>query len=256
MEDSYTLVWSFRNRFDVFKSSILSADATCDKSVDFVMVDAASSDETIRQLRELNNTIKDRTIRVAESTYRSSLSEAWNLGMMLTKNRFCMFASSDTIFLKVGWYEGIKKFMESGSKYLLVENHSLFCLDKKIITTVGWFDETYIAGPHFDCDYMIRASEMGITVTGISNDGFYTHSDDSETTKKRLNEEVQDRLPMNDFTNELIFKNKWQSSWEGWELAIKQGQIHLPHPPTNIYQVQRRYPERDAHPIYTDKYRN
>ena len=86
MEDSnFTLAWSFRNRKEILFRSIETADKTCPKSVDFCLVDAASDDSTIRSLREFCNKISDRTIRICEATYRSSLTEAWNLWMYIFK---------------------------------------------------------------------------------------------------------------------------------------------------------------------------
>jgi hypothetical protein len=256
LKENFTVSWSFRNRIDVFKRSIESADKTCSKEVNFNLIDAASTEDTIRELRTFCNSIKDRIIRICESTYRSSLSESWNLGMMLTENRYVIFSSSDTIFLREGWFEALRLPMIRGGEYVLMENHSVFCIDKKCIPRLGWFDEEFVAGPCFDVDYMIRASESKINFRIIPNIGYYFHGDDYETHKKRITEEVADRLPMHDFTNERIFNNKWESSWAGWEPVIKAGSIDLPHPPTHISQVRRKYSEIDAHPMYTKKYRN
>jgi hypothetical protein len=256
VNSGFVISWSFRNRLDVFKKSILSADTTCPKNVDFNFIDAASSEETIYGLRDFANTIKDRVIRICESTYRSSLAESWNLGMMLTKNRYVIFSSSDVLFLKNGWFEEFARAVKSGYEYILMENHAVFCIDKKCIPRLGWFDESFVAGPCFDVDYMIRASENNIKFLSIPNSGFYSHGDTVDMTKKRHIEEVSDRLPMNDFTNEHIFKEKWVTSWPGWEAAIGRGEINLPHPPTHISQVTRKYAETDPHPLYTKKYKD
>jgi hypothetical protein len=256
MNNKFTVAWSFRNRLDILIDSIKTADNTCPKEVDFCLVDAASSTETITKLREFCNTISNRVVRICESSYRTSLSEAWNLAFMLTENRYVIFASSDVHFIKEGWYNDFVKAMcEQQMEYVLMENHSVFCIDKKAIPKMGWFDEHFIAGPHFDVDYMIRASENGVKFNGIGNNGYYSHFDEPETTKQRLSSDVKDRLPMNDLTNERLFKEKWLSGWSGWEQAIKSGQVHLPHPPTHISQVRRMKPEIDYHPIYTQKYK-
>jgi hypothetical protein len=255
-QENFTISWSFRNRIDVFKKSIESADSTCPKGVDFNFVDAASKEDTIRELRLFCNSIEVRTVRVCEATYRTSLSESWNLGMMLAKNRYIIFASSDTMFLKPGWFEALKSVAISGAEYILMGNHSLFCIDKKCIPRLGWFDEGFEVGPHFDVDYMIRASENNIQFRNIPNNGYYFHEDDVEVAKKRLVGEVLDRLPMHGFTNEDIFNNKWESGWEGWRNAIKNGSTVLPHPPTHISQVRRKIEEIDAHPLYTKKYKD
>ena len=251
-----TLVWSFRNRLDILKQSIVSADNCFPKAVNFCLVDAASSDETIKSLRELANSIPDRQIRICESAYRSSLSEAWNLGMMLCNTRYVIFASSDVDFhskLILDYFSEAKR--STLSKYILLENHAVFLLDKKIIKSVGWFDESFVLGPHFDCDYMIRATEVGEkivvldkNINGISS---YSHYDSPEVVIQRTSTEVPDRLPMHDYTNDRVFKEKWQSNWPGWE-----DYAHVsakPHPPTNISQALRMKKEIDPHPFYTIK---
>jgi glycosyltransferase involved in cell wall biosynthesis len=252
----YTLCWSFRNRLETLIESIESADKTCPKEVDFQLVDAASSEETIRQLREFCNTIKDRTVRICEATYRTGLSEAWNLAMMLTKNRYVIITSSDNIFLNSGWFEALKERFERGEEYILIGNHAVFGFDKKAIIKMGWFDEDFNAGPHFDCDFMIKASEAGITVTSIHNASFFVHhSEDSEYFKRRVTEGVENCLPMADTYNEIVFQNKWESGWPGWKSSFDAGRyVDLPHPPVYITQCRRKYPETDPHPIYTKKY--
>lgn len=246
MKDGFTIIWSFRNRLDIFMKSIVQADLTTPKDVDFCLVDASSSDITIRELRDFCNTIEDRTVRICESTYRSTLSEAWNLGMMLTDNRYVIFLSSDTIIHKDGWFESMKaSLVAQGNEYVLMKNHSLFGFDKKAISKMGWFSEEYEIGPHFDVDFMIRASENGVKYANIPNNGFYTHGD--VELNERFSKELADRLPMNSKINEDIFKAKWKSGWPGWSESAK------PHPPNTIAQVKRAYPEIDPHPFYTRK---
>jgi glycosyltransferase involved in cell wall biosynthesis len=253
MQEEYTIIWSFRNRFNVLKNSIESADKTTPKRVAFCLVDAASNDETIKNLRSFCNTIEGRIIRICESSYRSSLSEAWNLGMMLTNNRYVIFSSSDVEFLKPEWFIELDKYRKANSaEYVLIENHAVFLLDKAIVPKIGWFDEEFAAGPHFDCDYMIRASEGGVRVHGISNLGYYKHPDFDDAVL-RSTTEVKDRLPMHDLKNEEYFKIKWLSGWPGWKDYMNQ--VHKPHPPTHINQVKRTKPEIDPHPIYTKKCR-
>lgn len=257
MENNITIIWSFRNRLNLLKRSIKSADETTPKNVNFCLVDADSSDETIKQLRDFCNTITDRKIRICESSYRTTLSEAWNLGMMLSPTKYVVFASSDIHFLNDGWFNLIKNGINNQSKYLLLGNHSVFMLDKEIIPIMGWFDENFGLGPHFDVDFMIRASEQNIRVDIYHAEGTYSHNsseiesnlihNDLDVTNRVANQ-IDDRLPMNDNFNEIVFKNKWESGWTGWT------ENSTPHPPTHITQVQRKINEIDPHPSYTKKY--
>ena len=254
MTEGYTLIWSFRNRFDVLKTSVETADKYTPKDVDFCMVDAASSDETIKELRKYCNTINDRKVRICESAYRSSLSEAWNLGMMLTDSRYVIFSSSDVRFISNGWFEELKDYREkTGCQYILINaQHAVFLLDKKVIPKMGWFDEEFGIGAHFDCDYMIKASESGIKLESISSNGHWIHQGDHDGEElKRATMDCPDRLPFNTLENEIYFKSKWLSGWPGW----KNNTPHPHHPPVNISQVKRLKPEVDPHPIYTKKFR-
>jgi glycosyltransferase involved in cell wall biosynthesis len=249
MENNVTIVWSFRNRIDVLKKSILSADKTTPKNVNFCLVDAASTDETIKELRDFCNKIDNRIIRICESAYRTSLSEAWNLGMMLSDSRYVIFSSSDVEFISDAWF---KVITSTNSEYVLLENHAVFLIDKLSIPSLGWFDEGFLSGPHFDVDYMIRASENNIRFSIIQNLGYYLHGDTEEETISRTTSEVEDRLPMNTLENEEYFMSKWQSGWPGWRNHLNS--VHKPHPPTHITQVQRKVSEIDPHPLYTKKY--
>ena len=77
--NEYTIVWSFRNRIDVLIESIRSADENFQKEVNFCLVDAASSEETIKKLRLFLNTIEDRVVRVCESAFRTNFASHCNL---------------------------------------------------------------------------------------------------------------------------------------------------------------------------------
>ena len=255
-----TLIWSFRNRIPELITSMETAHTTCEHDVNFCLIDANSEWYNVKLLRKLTNKLQDpnmnmfdesiRDIRICESSYRSSLTQAWNLGMMLSPTRYVAFASSDVEFKNPGWADLLLAMLKSGSKYVLIENHAVFGFDKAAIPEMGWFDEKFKAGRHFDCDYMIRASEAGIPVEVANNNGFYTHGEDSETLEERTTKEIKDRLPMNDKYNERHFKSKWQSSWPGWDGAS------TPHPPTRISQVKRLLPEIDPHPLYTERFKD
>jgi hypothetical protein len=220
------------------------------KEVKFLLIDANSDIENIKNLRAYVSEL-DRDIRICETHERTSLSEAWNLGIMLSNTRYAIFASSDVEFLSPYWFTLLESASKKGSKYTLIENHAVFMIDKSIISDMGWFDEGYSIGPHFDTDFMIRAGEAGIAVDGIANNNLYNHGhDDPEVESKRVqikddDDSVKDRLPMNDKTNEDYFKEKWASGWGGWD--------NFEHPPNHISQVIRKMNEVDCHPFYTRK---
>lgn len=243
-----TLVWSFRNRLDKLKKSIETADRYTSKDVKFCLIDAASDEETIKKLRIFCNKLKNRQIRICESLYRSSLSEAWNLGIILSSTRYVIFASSDVEFKSNKLIKELQKMINAGFEYVLIDNHAVFMIDKRLVTKIGWFDERYGIGPHFDTDYLIRCTEKKCRFIIIPNRNYYIHYDSQKTTMLRRIKEVKNRLPMHDKTNEKFFKEKWLSKWEGWDNGI--------HPPTNISEVKRQLLETDPHSLFTKKYKN
>ena len=246
----FTIVWSFRNRFDVLRRSILSANKTCPDNVKFLLVDGASSEETIRQLRELTlvDELKNRKIKICESFYRTTCQEAWNLGVMLSDTRYVIITSSDVQFHNPEWFLHFHNLAVSAKgSYILANNHALFCLDKKMIHKVGWFDENYSHGPHVDVDYMIRASEEGFNID-IFGTSSYSHGDTKEEEELRKTVALPDRLIMNDTINEDYFRKKWESNWEGWSRRV--------HPPTHISQVRRTMNDVNFHPGYLRKFKD
>lgn len=240
----FTIIWSFRNRIENLQQSILTAHKYFPTNVNFCLVDGASSEESIRKLRVICHSIKDRKIRICESAYRTSLLEAWNLGMILSETRYVVFSSSDVVFQSHDLYTKLVECIYNQLEYVLVSNHAVFLFDKKAITKMGWFDETFVNGPHFDCDFMIKASEFGVKISSFNNSNFYTHI--SEDHKNKL----EDRLPILNTKNDAIFKDKWETKWPGWENTTT-----YPHPPTHISQVKRKRPDVDCHPFYTEKFK-
>tara|TARA_R110000772_G_scaffold249530_1_gene363783 strand:- start:21308 stop:22072 length:765 start_codon:yes stop_codon:yes gene_type:complete len=252
--NTYSLIWSFRNRRDCILKSIRSAHLSCPENIPFILVDANSNKYTVESINKLASGL-DRDIKVCGSFKRTSLVQAWNLGVMLSDSSHCIFASSDVVFKKTGWFDILKHETGMGEDYVLLENHSVFCISKRLVSAIGWFDEGFGNGPHFDVDYMVRSSEANIPVKGTSSMGTYSHADLEESKIRGLND-MEDRLPMNKLDNEKYFKSKWKSDWTGWEGYL--GQRDLPHPPTHISQVERQKEEINWHPSYskeiTEKY--
>ena len=128
MTSEYTLIWSFRNRIAELKDSVESADKYTSKDMKFLLIDANSDYYNIKWIHDICNNIKEREIRICETHYRTTLPEAWNLGMMLSDTRYCIFASSDVTFHRYSWYiRLIGKY-----DYVLMPNHAVFALDKAI----------------------------------------------------------------------------------------------------------------------------
>lgn len=252
MTNDFSIIWSFRNRIDVLIESVKSADKFCPKKIKFSLIDGASDEEQILKLRNFCSSITDRKIRICESDYRTTLWEAWNLGIMLTDSRWVIFSSSDVKFLGDTWLRNIEKSVNIGGEYILVENHQVFCLDKKIIPKIGWFDENFINGPHADTDYFLRTDENAIRRMIIGSDHTIKHGDTEEESILRGQGKLQNRLPMNDLLNEEYFMKKWKSSWPGWKNHLNQAD--RPHPPVHISQCERKLQEIDPHPFWTKKF--
>lgn len=246
-----TIIWSFRNRTDCLKKSIESANKTCPDDVKFILVDGASSDESHKEIRTFCSAITNRKICICETFYRTTCQEAWNLGIMLSDTRHLIISSSDVVF-NPGWYEAISEPLLAGRKYVLLQNHAVFGINRSLISEIGFFDENFKHGAHVDVDFMIRASEAGIYPQIVDNNGFYLHDEENISYKDRIKKEDPDKLNINSSENEKIFKNKWETTWQGWDI-FKDTDIELPHPPTNIKQVKRKIKETDFHPAYMER---
>jgi len=249
-DNNTTVIWSFRNRSSVLLKSIKTANDTCPQSVKFYLIDGASTDETHKELRKYCSELT-RKICICETFYRTTCQEAWNLGIMLSDTRYVAIASSDIVF-KPGWYEALFNALQSGHKYVLLNNHAVFGLDRALIKEVGFFDENYGHGAHVDVDFMIRASEKGVYPFNVGNNNYYIHDEENLSYIDRVKNESEDRLRIDSPENEKVFMKKWASSWTGWDIYKGQN-VDLPHPPTSIKMVNRMIPEIDCHPIYTQK---
>lgn len=247
---TYTLIWSTRNRFIEFGTSIDTADYYFPKEVKFLVVDAGSDKSSLLCMRENIDRVSHlRDTRIIESPKRTTLSQAWNLGMMLADTDFFIFASSDVKFMSEKLFKRFQlEYERTKSPYILAGNHAVFMLHKSILNTVGWFDEAYQLGAHFDTDFMLRAQEAGISIGNIPSKGMYLHEDTPEETILRSTSGMPDRLPMNDFTNDKIFKDKWETDWPGWEAYADSAS--KPHPPNHISMTKRMREEINWHPGY------
>ena len=134
-----TLLWSFKNRPKVLCESIKTADATCPKSVAFMLVDGCSSSDSLKEIREFIGNI-DRDIRLCESHSSTTWQQAINLGIILSDTDNCIITSSDCFFVGSGWCEAIEADLEKHD-YVLADNHSLFGISKRLVARIGFLDE-------------------------------------------------------------------------------------------------------------------
>jgi hypothetical protein len=264
----FTLAWSFRNRPEVLEKSIMTAHSTCPIDVDFLLIDAASNKETIKYIQDVISYLPERKIRLCESFYRSSLGEAWNLALILSNTQNVIFASSDVYFTGPMWFNFLREIKnETQAKYILMDNHALFMIDKALVPIVGWYDESFSIGPHFDTDYYIRLLEKEIFIVGIPNNELYTHGNEPEIEFMRNNiapgEDdtlIQDMLPMKVPENDKYFYTKWRPIFYTKEdmRQIHEMQLYaecLPEVINNYQLVERMLPEIDPHPLYTQKFK-
>lgn len=238
------IVWSFKDRPSVFERSIRTASRWCPDAVRFLCVDGGSSILTLQHVRAVGSTIPQ-DLRVVEG-WGTTLPQAWNLGLYLSATSVVVFASADVEFLRGGWLQELVEACTPTQPYVLLQNHAVFALHRQTaVREWGWFDEQFGNGPHFDCDYMIRADEAGFRAKSLTNKGYYKHGDTLDERRARLRGPQPGRLPMHTTENEDTFKRKWQTSWAGWTPN------HTPHPPTRIGSVKRLRPEVDCHPGWT-----
>lgn len=93
---------------------------------------------------------------------KSSLTELWNLSIMLSPTDWVFLCNDDIIF-KPGWLEYLEEKIEE-DKYLLVHlfHYGAMLFHKSLILKVGWFDERFRGGGYEDNDYQLRISEANL----------------------------------------------------------------------------------------------
>lgn len=90
---------------------------------------------------------------------KSSLTELWNLSIILSPTDWALICNDDIIF-KDGWLEYLEeKILEN--KYLIINlfNYGAMAIHKRAILRLGWFDERFRGGGFEDNDYQLRISE-------------------------------------------------------------------------------------------------
>lgn len=93
---------------------------------------------------------------------KSSLTELWNLSIILAPTDWVLICNDDIEF-KDGWLEYLEETINSG-KFLGIHllNYGAMCFHKSMILRVGWFDERFRNGGYEDNDYQLRIDEAGI----------------------------------------------------------------------------------------------
>ena len=93
---------------------------------------------------------------------KSSLTELWNLGIILSPTDWVLICNDD-IEIKPGWLEYLEKTIDTGDFDLFhLFHYGAMCMHKSMICKVGWFDETFEGGGYEDVDYQLRISEAGL----------------------------------------------------------------------------------------------
>jgi len=196
----------------------------------------------LRKMKELYN-----NVNLIELPNRLCLVKLWNLGYMVTPSRYMMICA-DKITLKPGWLEPLKKMLEKYEYVIFSSQHNAFCLDKILISKIGWFDERFESGGYEDVDYMLRAQEKGLVLGNIN--GFLQH----QLTQKELDEKRKiaisgkpERGKVKSWDLQLNFKIFQKK----WKILIPNYDINTVI--TSIKQVERILPEIDWHPAFTEE---
>ena len=256
--NNFTLGCSYKNRVSQLETMVKTADMYLPTDVNFLLIDGGSSYENILRLRKtISEDIGfDREVRFLDSS-KNSLVQGWNYGLIHSDTRYVIYTSSDVVFHTNGIVDYFQSKIKEGYEYILAGNHAVFCLDKAAIPKMGMWCEEYRNGPHFDTHQLIKASEGNVKIDFGTNN-WHNHGDTSEESRLRLKTDQKDRLPMNDFHNEKVFKSIWETDWLGWEEYVKNNPnfTNLPHPPISINQVKRNFPEICPYPYFMEYVKN
>lgn len=93
--------------------------------------------------------------------FNPSLSRVWNWAIGQSESRH-VIVSNDDIDLRPGWYGRLSREVEACPNALWHGPSRCFLFDKRLIDTVGWFDERMTGITYEDLDYVRRLNHAGI----------------------------------------------------------------------------------------------
>lgn len=124
--------------------------------------DALHEDYTLIQNDFLTSAFPEDYIRSVIVPDKSSLTELWNLSIILAPTDWVLICNDDVTF-NPGWVEYLEQQIAT-DKFDLIHlfHYGGMCIHKRLILKMGWFDENFNSGGFEDIDFQLRISEAGL----------------------------------------------------------------------------------------------
>lgn len=102
------------------------------------------------------------------------LTSIWNKALIFAPTDWVLLCNDDIEF-KQGWLEYLEEKIAAGAHDLIhLFGYGCFLMHKKLLLSVGWFDERFRGGGYEDNDYQLRIMEAGLkSRVDISRDFIY-----------------------------------------------------------------------------------
>lgn len=124
--------------------------------------------------------------------FNPSLSRVWNWAIAQSESEWVM-VTNDDITLRPGWRKALEDEVSFHPRSLWFGPSRCFLFNKKLLETVGWFDERLTGITYEDLDYIRRMNHAGI-VHNYGMLSFFEHfavSRKDETLSDRFNPPAQ-----------------------------------------------------------------
>jgi GT2 family glycosyltransferase len=217
----------------------LCANSLCNAHV--LLIDNASSDGTAEYLAKCPN------VSFIVNQDNLGCAGAWNQGIRETDSEWLLFLNNDVI-VSPGWLDGLLAFADKGKLDLVspairegdlnydivsysqefvgkmtgfvrlgVVDGICFMVHRRVISTVGLFDEKFRIGQFEDVDFFRRARLAGFHM-GTTGSSFIHHFGSVTQNSIRKNKSVRPY----EAENRVYYRTKWHLTWwrRFWERRL------------------------------------
>lgn len=190
-----------------------------------IVHDSPTKEESICISRQAQSVIGANTIIIPE---KSSLTELWNHCIMFTNTDWVLVCNDDAQF-HGGWLEYLQQHLNTNQfDQINLLHYGGFCIHKRFILKVGWFDERFRGGGFEDIDHQLRVNESN----------YKDLVDRSQDFKLMSHHKFSDGTDWHGLNNDQWILQKWgrRDLWN-WKIPSF-----------------RKHGEIDWHPAYTIRY--
>lgn len=232
------------NQLSFTKDCLESLQRTTSAVVEIILVDNASTDGTAEFLSTLAG------VTVIANTQNGGCSVAWNQGARAASSEWIVVLNND-VLLSNGWLEGLltaaaqweldivtpairegeynynigayAQELNSRMKNVIrkgTANGICFMVNRRVFSTIGFFDENFRIGQYEDKDFFLRASQAGFRLGTVGSS--FLHHFGSVTQKSMKSTRVAKPYALE---NKAYFIRKWKLPW--WKRAFSRNRSRL-----------------------------